>query len=121
MSKDIVTCADVVKFYAPKGEEEEYRKEDNQNQPFICVAKAVDEVIGIAEDIKGFEEFASQETDENKTKWHSEFKLLIVSLANFLYKIDLNERDKKLLWKSLRKNKKMLTRKKIVIKMLHIF
>ena len=33
---------------------------------------------------------------------------LIVSLANFLYKIDLNDRDKKLLWKSLRKNKKML-------------
>ena len=39
---------------------------------------------------------------------YSEFKLLIVSLANFLYKIELNERDKKLLWKSLRKNKKML-------------
>ena len=55
-----------------------------------------------------FDDFASQETDENKAKWYSEFKLLIVSLANFLYKIELNERDKKLLWKSLRKNKKML-------------
>ena len=55
-----------------------------------------------------FDDFASQETDENKAKWYSEFKLLIVSLANFLYKIELNERDKKLLWKSLRKNKRML-------------
>ena len=55
-----------------------------------------------------FDDFASQETDENKAKWYSEFKLLIVSLANLLYKIELNERDKKLLWKSLRKNKKML-------------
>ncbi len=66
MSKDIVTCADVVKFYALKGEAKEYRKEDNQNQPFICVAKAVDEVIGIAEDIKGFEEFASWVKLDNK-------------------------------------------------------
>ena len=33
---------------------------------------------------------------------------MIISLANFLYKIDLNDRDKKLLWKSLRKNKKLL-------------
>ena len=35
-------------------------------------------------------------------------KSLIISLANFLYKIDLNDRDKKLLWKSLRKNKNLL-------------
>lgn len=60
MSKDVVTCADVVKFYSPKDEAEEYRKEDNQNQPFICVAKAVNEVIESAEDIKDFEEFASR-------------------------------------------------------------
>ncbi len=33
---------------------------------------------------------------------------LIVSLANFLYKINLDENDKKLLWKSLRNNKTML-------------
>lgn len=55
-----------------------------------------------------FDEFASKETDENTAKWYSDYRLLIVSLANFLYKIELNERDKKLLWKSLRKNKKML-------------
>lgn len=42
------------------------------------------------------------------TKLCKEYKTLIVSLANFLYKIDLNDRDKKLLWKSLRKNKKTL-------------
>lgn len=37
-----------------------------------------------------------------------EYKDFIVSLANLLYKIDLDDKDKKLLWKSLRKNKKML-------------
>lgn len=57
---------------------------------------------------KDFEEFASLEMDEDKAKWYSDYKLLIISLANFLYKIELNEKDKKLLWKTLRKNKKML-------------
>lgn len=36
------------------------------------------------------------------------YKELIVSLANLLYKIELNERDKKLFWKTRRRNKKML-------------
>lgn len=38
----------------------------------------------------------------------AEHKDFIVSLANLLYKIEIDDRDKKLLWKSLRKNKKML-------------
>lgn len=33
---------------------------------------------------------------------------LIVSLANFLYRIDLDDRDRKLLWKTLRSNEKLL-------------
>lgn len=37
-----------------------------------------------------------------------EYKDFIVYMANLLYKIELNDRDKKILWKSLRKNKKML-------------
>lgn len=37
-----------------------------------------------------------------------DYKNMIISLANFLYKIELNDRDKKLLWKSFRNNKKML-------------
>ena len=49
---------------------------------------------------------------ENKTKADiktcDKYRDLIVSLANFLYKIELNDRDKKLLWKALRRNKKML-------------
>lgn len=35
-------------------------------------------------------------------------KSIVVFLANLLYKIELTEKDKKLLWKSFRKNKKML-------------
>lgn len=36
-------------------------------------------------------------------------KNVIIALSNLLYKIELNDKDKKLLWKSFKKNKKMLT------------
>lgn len=34
---------------------------------------------------------------------------VIIALSNLLYKIELTDKDKKLLWKSLKKNKKMLS------------
>lgn len=48
--------------------------------------------------------------NERKTEDYicKEYSAIIISLANFLYSIDLNEHDKKLLWKALRKNKSML-------------
>ena len=55
-----------------------------------------------------FEEFISHEPDKVKAKHYSDYKILIISLANLLYKIGLDERDKKLLWKSFRKNNEML-------------
>lgn len=41
-------------------------------------------------------------------KYPATNKSVVVFLANLLYKIELTEKDKKLLWKSFRKNKKML-------------
>lgn len=38
----------------------------------------------------------------------NDYKPLIISLANLLYKIDLDDKDKKLLYKIFKKNKKML-------------
>lgn len=55
-----------------------------------------------------YEKFILQKSDKGKADWHKDYKSLIISLANFLFKIDLDDRDKKLLWKSLRNNKKLL-------------
>lgn len=41
-------------------------------------------------------------------KIFEEYKKLNVTLANFLYKININETEKKLLWKSFRNNEKFL-------------
>ena len=58
--------------------------------------------------MENFEEFMSWKDRKAKKSTCEEYKDFIVSLANLLYKIDLDDRDQKLLWKSLRKNKKML-------------
>lgn len=55
-----------------------------------------------------FEMFVAWNDRKADTETCNKYKDLIVFLANLLYKIELNDVDKKLLWKSLRKNKKML-------------
>ena len=55
-----------------------------------------------------FDSFMSWKDREINKETCAEHKDFIVSLANLLYKIELYDRDKKLLWKSLRNNKKML-------------
>jgi len=44
-----------------------------------------------------------------KKKIEDKQKSLIVSLSNLLYKINLDEKDKTLLWKSFKGNKKFLS------------
>ena len=55
-----------------------------------------------------FDSFMSWKDREINKETCTEHKDFIVSLANLLYKIELYDRDKKLLWKSLRNNKKMI-------------
>ena len=54
-------------------------------------------------DLDGFIAWKDRKTDKSIFEDNKDF---IVSLDNLLYKIKLDDRDKKLLWKSLRKNKK---------------
>ena len=70
----------------------------------------INPIIGLTpkfstEDFKGFVAWKDRKTNDSICKENKDF---IISLANLLYKIELNDRDKKLLWKSLRKNKNML-------------
>ena len=54
------------------------------------------------------DQFIAWQEKKADAKTCDKYRDLIVSLANFLYKIELNDRDKRLLWKALRRNKKML-------------
>lgn len=53
-------------------------------------------------DLKEYIAFNKKKIDDKQT-------MLIVSLANLLYKINLDEKDKNLLWKSFKGNKKFLS------------
>ena len=55
-----------------------------------------------------YDNFVNNKARKAEDELCKEHKDIIISLANFLYKIELTDRDKKLLWKSLRKNKKLL-------------
>lgn len=56
-----------------------------------------------------FEKFVSWNRKQSSKEICDKYKSLIVSLCNLLYKIELDDKDRKLLFKSFRKNKKMLS------------
>lgn len=56
-----------------------------------------------------FNKFLSWKGRKSDEMLCNDFKPLIISLSNFLYKIDLDDKDKKLLFKAFRKNKKKLS------------
>ena len=57
---------------------------------------------------KDFNIFINQHNYEEKADRYIKHKSLIVTLANLLFKIDLDDKDKKLICKSFKNNKKML-------------
>lgn len=56
-----------------------------------------------------FDRFLSWKGRKSDETLCNDFKILIISLSNLLYKIDLDDKDKKLLCKTFRKNKEMLS------------
>lgn len=56
-----------------------------------------------------FEKFISWKGRKTDKALCNDFKTLIISFANLLYKIDLDDNDKRLLYKTFKGNKKMLS------------
>ena len=55
-----------------------------------------------------FEKFISWKGRKTDKALCNDFKTLIISFANLLYKIDLDDNDKRLLYKTFKGNKKCL-------------
>ncbi len=96
--------------YATMTEEQQYTLGAYVNLMSSSTQLLVNPILGLLPKYteEDFEKFASSETDKEKSKGYLDYKMILVSLSNFLYKIELNDRDKKLLRKTLRKNKKNL-------------
>lgn len=55
-----------------------------------------------------YQKYVSWNKKKGKSTLNDNCKMIIISLANFLYSITLNDKSRKLLWKSFRSNKDML-------------
>ena len=96
--------------YKKMTEEQQYALGSYVNLMLSSTQLLINPIIGLQPKYseRDFDDFITKKDKVADTELCREYKSFIVSLANFLYKIDLNDRDKKLLWKSLRNNKKML-------------
>lgn len=53
-------------------------------------------------------DFLSSRDNQMSTDESNEFEEIIIFLANLLYKIELDDRDKKIMWKTIQSNKELL-------------
>ena len=113
-SSKLKDAIDVIKTfgqdYNAMSEKQQYELGSYVNLMSSSIQLLVNPIKGIqpkynSEDLDQFIVWQEKKADANAC---DKYRDLIVSLANFLYKIELNDRDKKLLWKALRRNKKML-------------
>lgn len=96
--------------YNAMTEEQQYKLGSYVNLMSLSTRLIVNPIKGIqskytSEDLNKFIDLNDKKADVDSCKKNQN---LIISLANLIYKIELNDRDKKLLWKSMRNNKKML-------------
>lgn len=96
--------------YDAMTEEQQYELGAYVNLMLSSTQLLVNPIKGLLPRYSGqdFDEYASFDGKSTSEEMCNSYRGLIISMANFLYKIELNEKDKKLLWKALRNNKKML-------------
>ncbi len=96
--------------YDAMTEEQQYQLGAYLNLMLSSTQLLVNPIMGLqpkyGED--NWNQFLAWKHRKSDTAMCQEFKTLIISLSNLLYKIDLDETDKKLLFKTFRRNKKLL-------------
>lgn len=94
--------------YDKMTEAEQYELGSYVNLMFASTKLLVNPILGLQPkysevDYEDYVRFSDKNPDELQS-----IKDLVIAFANLLYKIDLDAKDKKLLWKSFRKNQKFL-------------
>lgn len=96
--------------YTQMTEEQQYRLGAYVNLMEASTMLLVNPILGLQPKYseQDFDKFCAAESDLFKG-YFKEHKTMVISMANLLYKVKLDEKDKKLLAKSLKKNKEFLT------------
>lgn len=96
--------------YSKMSEEQQYELGAYVNLMEASTMLLVNPILGLQPKYseQDFEQLCATENDTNR-KYFEAHREMIISMANLLYKIELDDKDKKLLAKSLRKNKNFLS------------
>ena len=97
--------------YLHMSEEQQYELGAYVNLMSASTQLLVNPILGlqIKYEEQDFRKYVSRITEREKQNKCIMYKDLIIALSNLLYKIKLEEKDKKLLWKSFRNNKDFLS------------
>lgn len=96
--------------YNTMSESQQYELGSYVNLMEASTMLLVDPILGLQPKFseQDFEKLCSSGDDVSR-KYYTSHKAMVISLANMLFKIDLDDKDIKLLAKSLKKNKKYLS------------
>lgn len=105
--------SDIISFgldYNKMSEAQQYSLGAYVNLMYASTQLLVNPILGLQPKFTepDLDKYIAQENDENKKRYCLEYKSLIIFLANFLFKIEMNDKEKKLVYKTIRNNKKML-------------
>lgn len=114
IKEDIINLKDAINDISTFGldydlmtEQQQYALGSYYNYMYASTQLLVNPIIGLQP--KYSEEDLLTFISKTKAKVKKSHKNIIVSLANLLFKIDIDDKDKLILFKSLKKNKKFLT------------
>lgn len=97
--------------YNEMTEAQQYELGSYVNLMEASTALLVDPILGLQPKYteQDFDRLCDDEYDPERLAYYREHKDFVISLANTFYKIELNDDDKKLLARSLKKNKEFLS------------
>lgn len=106
LSDAIVKIQDFGLDYSKMTEKQQYELGAYVNLMNASTQLLVNPILGLLPNYseRDFQQFV----EEKEQRIDAKHKDMIIALANLLYKIELDEKDKNILFKSLKKNKKML-------------
>lgn len=101
--------------YLNMTEEQQYELGAYVNLMFASTQLLVNPILGLQAKYgeQDFEKYATNIEERKKQNKCIMYKDLIIALSNLLYNIKLEKKDKKLVWKSFRNNKKFLSSLKV--------
>ena len=99
--------------YKKMTEAQQYELGSYVNLILSCTQLLTNPILGLQpkyteNDFDIFYNLVKEQASKKDAKIYEDNKNVVISLCNLLYKVDLDDKERKLLWEALRKNKQFL-------------